>query len=653
MGISTIGQAGIVRASQIPYRLMEPLVFTPTYELFLVLEPLCDSFGELVTTLEPLDGSDGPALLAADLYYRESTDVCLLALRFDERTLSYAALTWVLDLATGAGLPALDPARLGDTDRRTFYDGYLADYDVRVENSATVREALYDLGRRLDLVSGVVEPPTIRRARTATGPSGRVAPPSPRPPRLPTAPEVVREGTRPMPDEVVPPAAHARMNRLGSSPPAPAPQGRGALGKLSPAHRSPARRQELSLVEQAALARSRAAQRASTVRGALLPDEAARTDVDPIDPAAPPDRDEPRRAQGKGKQRRRTMTTPATPVAKRAGSTPPPMPGPTEPLQDPLAPPAIDVQFLRGGHWVPARLRSLSSRGAYLVTGAPPRVGDQVHVALDFDDASAMVRGTVHHVTTPDDAVSTGSSGFAVRFPQIDSPARRSLVAMLKRARSAGVTIKPPPARLAVRFPVKWPVRVGTRAGGFGADALDVSTGGLFVATGRDLSDDELVFRLPLDNDDSAICGRARIARAVDTDMATSRGLARGYGLRILELSDGDSRRYESFLERVRRRTDKRIVVGAGPDRMRALCGGLTAVGYSVTSSSDPGVLVRLADLEPRAPDAAIIDDSLAEIPSRRSLLEQAFGARQVPCLSTGDEAPQRARAVIDRLLCV
>jgi hypothetical protein len=628
---------------------MEPLVFTPTYELFLVLEPLRECFGELVTTLEPLDGRDGPALLAADLYYRETTDVGLLALRFDERTLSYAALTWVLDLATGAGLPALDPARLGESDRRTFYDGYLADYDIRVENATSVRDALDELGRRLDLVSGVVEPPTVRRRdKTATGPLGRAPSPPPRPPRLPTAPvEYERPATRPLPDPSVPPAAQARMRRLGSSPPAASvPPGRGALGKLAPTHDSPTRRQALSLVEQAALARSRAAHRASTVRGPLLPEDSRPTDVDPADAEGP-------RARGKRRKRALRPTVPGTPVARRAGSSPPVTPPPAGPLLDPMAPPAIDVQFLRGGHWVPARLRSLSSRGAYLVTGAPPRVGDQVHVALDFDEASAMVRGTVHHVTSAEDAVATGSAGFAIRFPQIDSPARRQLIELLKQARSAGVTIKPPPARGAVRFPVKWPVRVGTRSGGFGADALDVSTGGLFVATGRDLADEELIFRLPLDNDDSAICGRAQVARTVDTEMATARGLARGYGLRIVELSESDSRRYESFLDRVRNRTDKRIVVGAGPDRMRALCGGLTAAGYSVTSSSDPGVLVRLADLEPRAPDAAIIDDSLAEIPSRRLLLEQAFSTRQVPCLATGGESPQRARAVIDRLLCV
>ena len=54
----------------------------------------------------------------------------------------------------------------------------------------------------------------------------------------------------------------------------------------------------------------------------------------------------------------------------------------------------------------PVRVVTSSMRGAYLVTGAPPRVNDEVHVALDFAELSTLMCGSVYHVTTARDAAS-------------------------------------------------------------------------------------------------------------------------------------------------------------------------------------------------------------------------------------------------------
>jgi hypothetical protein len=316
-------------------------------------------------------------------------------------------------------------------------------------------------------------------------------------------------------------------------------------------------------------------------------------------------------------------------------------------------PSVIDVRFLRGGQWMPARLRSLSLKGAYLVTGAPPRLGDAVHVAFGFADVGALVRGTVHHVTTAEDARTTGASGFAVRFPTYASPSREQLVEVLTRARAAGVTIKPPPPRRAVRFPVHWPVRFGGHGDTFRAEALDVSLDGMFITTPRHLGDDDLAFRMPLDVGDAMIAGRAHVVRELASDEAGPRGLRSGYGLRISEISDVDHQHWGEFLDRVRRRTERRIVVGAAADRIDELVEGLTSAGYVVTAGSDPGVLVRLADLDPRPPDAAVVDGSLTSTGLRASWLEQLFASRRVPCITTQGEPPDRTRSAVDRLLSI
>jgi hypothetical protein len=284
------------------------------------------------------------------------------------------------------------------------------------------------------------------------------------------------------------------------------------------------------------------------------------------------------------------------------------------------------------------------------VTGAPPRLNDEVHVALELAALSVVVRGAVYHVTTARDAAETGSSGFAVRFPVDPGPMRDRLVELLHRARAEGVVIKPPPSRTSVRFPVRWPVELRSSGGTYG-DALDVSLGGLFLSSQMPLRDEVVTAVVPIDVGDPPIELQVRVARAITSADATLRGLTAGYGLEIVDMSDGDRVRWTRFLGRVERRAARTVLVGAAPRRLEAIARALTDAGYAVTSSADAGALVRLAD-GPQLPDVAVIDDSLLEQGVSAAWLEQMFTQRQVPCITVRGDAT-RARLVVDRLLAV
>ena len=332
-------------------------------------------------------------------------------------------------------------------------------------------------------------------------------------------------------------------------------------------------------------------------------------------------------------------------LRSRAAAPPPPRPS-----SDAERANAIVVRFLRGGQWSPARLRSLSAKGAYLVTGAPPRLGDEVYVALDLDDKAALTRGTVYHVTSARDASETGSSGFAVRFATEASAARSRLLELLQHARARGIVIKPPPPRASMRFPVRWPVAL-RGAHPSHVDALDLSLGGLFVNAPGLPVDAAVGVTVPLDLGDPPIELVARVARVVSTGAAEARGLAPGAGLAIAEVTEADRVRWTRFLARVERRTTRTVVVGAALPRLEAITRVLADAGYAVAPCADPGSLIRAAE-RGALPDAAVIDDSLLAQGVAEGWLEQMFSAHQVPCITLSGEVT-RARAVVDRLLAV
>ncbi len=75
------------------------------------------------------------------------------------------------------------------------------------------------------------------------------------------------------------------------------------------------------------------------------------------------------------------------------------------------------------------------------------------------------------------------------------------------------------------------------------------------------------------------------------------------------------------------------------------------AGGYAVTAGSDPSVLMQVAELDARLPDAVVIEAGLAA-QGPDHWLEQVFSARNVPCVTVRGDG-RRTRCVVDRLLQV
>jgi hypothetical protein len=284
-----------------------------------------------------------------------------------------------------------------------------------------------------------------------------------------------------------------------------------------------------------------------------------------------------------------------------------------------LPPGIIYARYLRGGRWVPIRIGALSLKGAALLAGALPRLHDHVDVALTFGDHRALVRGPVNKVST-----------------------------------TARVVIKPPPPRQNRRFPVEWPVCLGTARGAMRANALDVSGEGLFVRPQHPLSlGGELMFSAVLDDGAAPVSGRAKVVRHVTEAEARACGLTTGWGLKVVELGDDDRQRWRTFLGRIAQRCERRILIGAAPARLAELQAGLASAGYVVTGGTDFGALVQLASAESRPVDAAMIDGAWLTAGTPSSWVESLFSARNIPCLTTHGSDGRRARASVDRLLAI
>ena len=333
---------------------------------------------------------------------------------------------------------------------------------------------------------------------------------------------------------------------------------------------------------------------------------------------------------------------PLPPPPKKAGGSGPYAPAPTAGV--------IYARYLRSGRWVPVRVGALSLKGAALLAGALPRMDDQVDVALTYEGHRALVRGAVGKVSSIGEARQTGATTFSVSF-ELDDTARKQLTQLLTAARANNVTIKPPPPRSTRRFAVEWPIALGTTRGAIKAEALDVSVGGMFVRPNVALEmDSSLNFSLILDDGGAPVAGRGKVIRQVSADEAARCGLAPGFGIEIVEMGEADRMRWLGFLARIERRAEKRVLIGASPQRLGELQAALAACGYAVTGGTDPGALVQLANNSPRPADAALIDAGWLQNGASASWVESLFSARNVPCVTLHGDA-RRARMAVDRLL--
>jgi hypothetical protein len=239
--------------------------------------------------------------------------------------------------------------------------------------------------------------------------------------------------------------------------------------------------------------------------------------------------------------------------------------------------------------------------------------------------------------------------GFRVRFVTNDATTQHSLEMLLRAAHSARISIKPPPPRAARRYPVSWPIRIATGEGFLSTCALDLSASGLFFACEDELDTDEVFFLFPIDLFDAPVAGRARVCRRVNPAMARRRGLEAGYGVQISSADTEDMLRYRKFLSRIGKRSKKRVVVAAAPDRARQLSTSLVAAGYTVTSGTDPEALVKLSENDPCPPDAALVDRSIATLDD--SWLRGIWSKHNIPYIAVDKEAPENARALVDQTL--
>ncbi|MBA3394612.1 MAG: PilZ domain-containing protein [Deltaproteobacteria bacterium] len=604
---------------------MHPRLFPPLIEAYLIIDQPRQRLSHWTKSIAPLDDHRAPALSSVTAYYDPTTDQALLGLRYDEVATGADGLAFVVEIALLAELGMIQPAELGTTDRRRVLDDRLARCTLQVADQRSVVGALTDLVRKVR-EHRQVKPAPIAAMRG----SGPRAAPAARASLTPRGTEddpvllVQPKSTR----DDLEQAADTRV----VTPPAPPPTP--WVHRAQTVQADPTELQQLA-AEAVARDSGRdsgrdagrdAASEAVTGDGVVM-----RADSGPSSPMSSPSSASLRIAR----PRSQSGTERYLPTAN--GPTPPGI---------------IHARYLRSGRWVPIRIGALSLKGAALMAGALPRLHDHVDIALSFGDQRALVRGPVSKVATMQEAALSGAATFSMHF-DLDDASRRQLTSLLTAARAANVTIKPPPPRVSRRYPVEWPVHLNTTRGPVRADALDVSLDGMFVRPKNPLvPETHVTFSTLIDDGAGPVSGRAKIVRTITEVEARACGLAVGYGLHIYEMGDDDRVRWESFIRRVEKRSEKRVLIGAAPARLAELQAALAAAGYAVTGGTDAGALVQLASTEARPVDAAMIDYGWLTPGTPVQWVESLFAARNVPCATIHGDA-RRARMMIDKILSV
>jgi hypothetical protein len=626
-----------------PSRVLQPLV-----EVFLLVEQPRQRLSHWSQALAPLDGEDAPPVASVDAYFDPRSNQAIFGLRYDELALGPGRLGFIVEVALLAEIGMIQPAELSDGDRRRFLGERLASCTVHVGDQRKVVAALVELVRRVRSQKGAAStsavtgiPPLVPRVAAVHEPTDPLV--------------LAAKGTRNGPIEAPVP----RSTRDGPPIEAPRPRSTRDGPPIEPLTRSSGELAQGS-VRQPKIARADS--------DGVPESEQKRVISEPI--AASP----PRLAGALLPQRRDPGQRPSPNVIARAGvhraNTVMMSPSQTQqmldaanespdvdPVTDPYLPTTTEVgdgrviyaRYLRAGRWVPLRIGALSLRGAALMAGALPRVDDRVDVALSFANHRALVRGAVAKISSMQEAETSGATTFNVSF-ELDEASRRELTALLTAARAANVTIKPPPPRSTRRYPVEWPLSLGTARGTVRAEALDVSTEGMFVRPVLPL-DASVTFSSVLDDGLPPVSGRARVVRSITEDDARTSGRAAGYGLSILEMPEADRERWFCFVTRIEKRSSARVLIGAAPARLPELQGALVAAGYAVTGASEPGAIAQLASAPAQPVDAALIDAAWL-VGGNMLRIESLFASRSIPCVTMHGDA-RRARIAIDRLLGV
>ncbi|CAN5511965.1 hypothetical protein BH11MYX1_BH11MYX1_12510 [soil metagenome] len=447
---------------------------TPLVEAYLLIDQPRQRLGHWSAALAALDSPQAPPLASVVVLYDPTTDQALINLRYDELALGTDRLAFVIEVALLAEIGMIQPAELSEGERRRFLTERLARCTMQVQSSRNAVGGLVELVRRLRDQRNVAKPVFEPTTRGDTS------------------------------DPVLLVTAKGTRNDIQQlSHPRPPSEGTGVARiahEKFPRPTSPHRHVVLR------------SSRAATVAA-----------PDPIEEDA-----------NEFEEPQRTAPAPYVQLARARAPMIEVVP-PDETTTDSDGK-TIYARYLRSGKWVPIRIGALSLKGAALLTGALPRLHDHVDVSLSFSGHRALVRGAVGKVSSMSEAAATGASTFSVAF-DLDTAARRQLTALLTAAREQRVTIKPPPARATRRFVVEWPVCLGTMRGAMKADALDISTTGMFVRPVLALAlETVLNFSAVLDDGGGPIAGRAKVVRELTEVEADSVGLAPGFGLSIVEM---------------------------------------------------------------------------------------------------------------------
>lgn len=616
---------------------MPPRASSQLVEVFLLVEQPRQRLSHWSQALAPLDDPAAPPVASVDAYYDPTSNQAIFGLRYDEISLGLDRLRYVVEVALLAEIGMIQPAELSEGDRRRFVGDRLASCTMHVGEQCKVVVALVELVRRVRARKPSTSPPALEatllpRARLAVAPKVRA--------RVQTgeSPVVVAKGTRNPPmtgpalplgtrdlalgsvrQPSIPLAELAREIAVGSS---------SALPIELPAASQPRNEHDATTAERPVTMPPEPPR--------LSPNVIARAGVHRADTVLLRP-DEARRILEASNQDRAAAAAPAPP------------PPPPEPLSSSRM---ISACYLRSGRWVPLRVGALSLKGAALMAVALPRVDDRVDVVLAYAQHRAQVRGAVSKVSTMKEAETSGATMFSVDF-ELDDGARRQLTTLLTAARAANVTIKPAPPRGTRRYPVEWPVCLGTTRGAVRAEALDVSAEGMFVKPVHALTlDAHVTFSAVLDDSLPPVSGHARVVRNIAEADAKTSGLVPGYGLAILEMTDLERDRWSRFLSRVAKRATKRVLIAASAARFAELETGLVAGGYATTGGTEPSAIAQLVSAEARPVDAALIDATWLIAEGSTLWVESVFTARGVPYVTVHGDA-RRARMAIDRLLAV
>ena len=650
---------------------MPPRVSTPLVEVFLLVEQPRQRLSHWSQALTPLDEAAAPPLASVDAYFDPASNQALFGLRYDEHALGPGRLSYVIEVALLAEIGMIQPAELSEGDRRRFVGDRLAACTVHIADQRTVVAALIELVRQLRSTKPTTSPPALEatllpRSRPALAPKVRA--------RVETGESllvIAARGTRSRPGSESHLPRSTRDLALGSvrqskdlisdldtaSVVVTPPSG------LTPSALTPPVHTPSELTPSGVIASGRgddgaeidtAPRRTPTAQPAVPPPSVRRDDVHRPSPNVI-SRSGVHRANTvmmSSAEARRMIEAANQPVDGEAPTERALMPMPPAPEPAPSGPRTISARYLRSGRWVPLRVGSLSLKGAALMAVALPRVDDRVDVALAYAQHRALVRGAVAKVSTMKEAETSGATMFSVNF-ELDDGSRRQLTALLTAARANNVTIKPAPPRGTRRYPVEWPICLGTQRGAVRAEALDVSSDGMFVRPVHALTlDDHLTFSAVLDDNQPPVSGHARVVRTISEADAATGGLQAGYGLVILEMADPERDRWSGFLSRVARRASKRVLIAANAARLTELQTGLVTGGYATSGGTDPSAIAQLVSAEARPFDAALIDATWLISEGSTLWVESVFTARSIPYVTVHGDA-KRARVAIDRLLSV